>query len=288
MAPCQRRPKFHYQNLVRIYERMAMASNRSVDRALALLRQVASAGRPVRFADLLVSTGIPKATLHGLLASLEAAQFLQRTSDGYQVGIGAFEVGTAMPVPTSLRDAAAPWLDQLSEATRESCHFGLLDGGDVVYVDRRDSPGDGLRFTVRVGQRLPAYGTSLGKAMLAELDDDQVTRLYPRDLPPITERTLPTRARLLRELREVRAHGYAVESGESTPGVRCIGLAATTPHGIVGLSVTVPVHRAPADQLTTYLPVLREAIAGVRDGAVAGHWLKPRAAGEAARAVAAR
>lgn len=255
-----------------------MASNRSVDRALALLRDVATAGRPVRFADLLASSGIPKATLHGMLASLEAAQFLSRTPEGYQVGIGAFEVGTAMPVPTTLRDAAAPWLDRLSEATRESCHFGLLDHGDVVYVDRRDSLGDGLRFTVRVGQRLPAYGTALGKAMLAQFGDDEIVDLYPADLPAITERTLPTRAALLRALRQVRADGYATESGESTPGVRCVGLATATPHGIVGLSVTVPVHRASTDGLAGFVPLLQEAIRGVRDGVVAGAWLKPVAA----------
>ena len=148
---------FAHANKVRIYERSEVAAtNNSVDRALDLLRIVARSRGPVRFTDLVRISGIPKGTLHSLLASLEAAKFLERTTDGYRVGIGAFEVGTSMPVPASLRDAVAPALDQLSGKVHEACHLGMLAGGDVVYLDRRDT-GEGLRFASRIGQRLPAH-----------------------------------------------------------------------------------------------------------------------------------
>jgi len=216
---------------------------------------------------------MPKATVHVILASLESAQFLVRTAEGYQIGIGAFEIGTAMPAAASLRQAAAPWLDRLTLATQESCHLGMLSAGDVVYLDRRDSPGDGLRFTVRIGQRLPAYGTALGKAMLSQLTDAEISQLYPSDLPPVTEATLRSRAELLELLGDVRHRGFATESEESTAGVRCVGVAVAVPHGVVGLSVTAPVHRAGLDDLLQHVPLLREAIGSLRSAAVAGHWL---------------
>jgi IclR family acetate operon transcriptional repressor len=247
-------------------------TNHSVDRALSVLRLVAAAGRPLRFTELVDLTGIPKATLHGLLGSLEKARFLSRTQTGYQVGIAAFEVGTAMPVASSLRDAVAPVLDSLSAETKESCHLGVLVGTDVVYLDRRDT-GEGLRFASRVGQRLPAHATALGKAMLASLDDVELAKRYPARLSRVTPRTIATRADLLEILAEVRSRGYAVESEESTPGIRCIGMPVVAPDAILGVSVTVPVQRASEAQLLDFLPVLTVASTRIQEITGARHWL---------------
>jgi DNA-binding IclR family transcriptional regulator len=247
------------------------STNHSVDRALQVLQLVARLRRPVRFTELVDMTGIPKATLHALLGSLELSRFLEKTPSGYQIGMTAFEVGAAMPVPASLRDAVAPALDKLAAATGEACHLGMLVGTEVVYLDRRDS-GEGLRYTSRIGQRRPAHATGLGKAMLALLDDDALSGMYPNRLTRITAQTLTTRARLFDMLREVRAHGYAVESEESTPGVCCIGLAIDGPDGPLGLSVTVPVQRASREDLTRFLPALGEAIEHIGEVARVSRW----------------
>ena len=142
------------------------STNRSVERAVRLLRHLADAPGPIRFTELQVATGIPKGTLHGLLASLDAADFVHHSPRGYEIGIGAFEVGTAVRAPVSLRAAASPLLDDLFTSHGEACHFGLLSQGDVVYLDVRESV-HALRFTQRTGARKPAYSTALGKAMLA-------------------------------------------------------------------------------------------------------------------------
>jgi DNA-binding IclR family transcriptional regulator len=246
-------------------------TNHSVDRALQVLQLVAELRRPVRFTELVDATGIPKATLHGLLGSLEVSRFLEKTPAGYQIGMTAFEVGAAMPMPSSLREAVAPALDRLAAATGEACHLGILVGTEVVYLDRRDS-GEGLRFTTRIGQRLPAHATGLGKAMLALLDDDVLSKRYPERLTRVTRQTLTTRARLFEILREVRDHGYALESEESTPGVCCIGVAVDGPEGPLGLSVTVPVQRASVEDLPRFLPALAEAIEHIGEAARASRW----------------
>jgi len=247
------------------------ATNNSVDRALDLLKVVARSRGPVRFTDLVTITGIPKGTLHSLLASLEAAQFLDRSGDGYRIGIGAFEVGTSMPLPASLREGVAPALDQLASKTHEACHLGMLVGSDVVYLDRRDT-GEGLRFASRIGQRLPAHATGLGKAMLALLDDEEIAARCPKQLPRVTPRTVATREDLMTLIDEVRTRGYSLESEESTPGVCCIGVAVLGPDGPLGLSITVPVQRAHVNELSRYLPDLHEALERIHDVAVARHW----------------
>lgn len=247
------------------------ATNNSVDRALAVLQAVARARRPVKFTELASATSIPKATLHSLLGSLEEAEFLSRTSSGYVVGIAAFEVGTAMPVASSLRSAVAPILDRLASGTGEACHFGMLVGTEVVYLDRRDT-GEGLRFASRIGQRLPAHATGLGKAMLARLSDAELQALYPERLPMVMSDALITRARVFEIVAEVRNSGFALESEESTPGVCCIGMAVDTSDGPLGLSITVPTQRADVDDLPRFQPNLAEAITRIGEVAQASRW----------------
>jgi IclR family transcriptional regulator, acetate operon repressor len=262
---------------------MASGTNNSVDRALGLLQLVARARRPLRFAEMQAQSGIPKATLHALLASLEAADFVRRTVNGYEIGVAAFEVGTAVRAPVSLRNAASPLLDELL-SLGEACHFGMLDGGDVLYLDRRDYSQDALHYTARIGSRKPAYATALGKAMLALEADGRVESLYPDRLPALTLHTLTSRVGLLTELAGIRKRGYATESEESTPGVCCIGVAGRIRDTSYGLSITVPVVRIQAGGLAAkFLPAL-SAVLGRLDAALTtAEWFEPGALASSTR-----
>jgi IclR family acetate operon transcriptional repressor len=236
-----------------------LTSNNSVNKAIGLLQLLAGAPRPLRFTDIQAQSGIPKGTLHSLLASLEASDFVARSVAGYEIGLGAFQVGTAVRAPASLRSAASPLLDRLFEEHAESCHFGMLHDGDVVYIDRRDSS-HALRYASRIGTRKPAYATALGKAMLAEHPDEYVEKLYPETLPALTPTTITSRSTILEILGRVRRDGYAIESEESTPGVCCIGVAGRRNNLVYGVSITVPVQRAGLDDLPTFLPALNRTI----------------------------
>jgi DNA-binding IclR family transcriptional regulator len=250
------------------------STNRSVERAIRLLRHLADIPGPVRFTELQVATGIPKGTLHGLLASLEAADFVRHTPHGYEIGIGVFEVGTAVRAPVSLRAAASPLLDDLFTSHGEACHFGLLSQGDVVYLDVRESV-HALRFTQRTGARKPAYSTALGKAMLALQTDAAIAATYPSRLPSLTANTIPTRAGLMECVKQVRKNGYATESEESTPGVCCIGVAGTLSSLIYGLSITVPVQRAQVEDLPGFLPSLTTTISRLNSSLTTREWFTP-------------
>jgi DNA-binding IclR family transcriptional regulator len=247
-------------------------TNNSVDKALVLLRLLSRAQQPVRFTELQIESGIPRSTLHSLLGSLEVADFVRRSAAGYEISIAAFEIGTAVRAPASLRSAAAPLLDELYAEHRESCHFGMFHQGDVIYLDRRDST-HALRYATRVGDRKPAYATALGKAMLALDSDDEAKAYYPDGFQRLTPQTITSRSGFLDGLAIARRRGYSTESEESTPGVCCIGVASRRALVTYGLSITVPVQRARISDLPKFLPSLRRTIARLDGVLAASEWL---------------
>lgn len=232
--------------------------NESVMKAVHVLQLIASATAPMRFTELQSSSGIAKSTLHSLLASLEASDMVRRRVAGYEIGLGAFDIGTKVRVAASARASAAEALDSLLEEWGEVCHFGILSHGDVLYLDRRDSSQE-LRYVSAVGARKPAYSTALGKAMLALCADAEIERIYPETLVSLTDATITDRAHLLAELREVRSRGYATEHEESTPGVGCIGAAVRCSGELYGISVTIPTQRLNGMSLNSIYPSLHHA-----------------------------
>jgi IclR family transcriptional regulator, acetate operon repressor len=248
-------------------------SSRSADRALELLKIVARSPQPIRFSDLFRVTGTPKATLHALVTSLLRSGFLEGSTSGLRLGITAFEIGTMVPAITAAREGARAALDELHRSVGHTCHFGTLVSGEVLYLDRRDSP-YGLRFATRLGDRNPAYATAIGKAMLCLVPDEEVVATYPAALSPLTPNTLHTRADLLSELAEWRSRGYALESEESTMGVRCIGMATQGRSQPYGISITAPIHQVSLDQLEDMQPALALATKKVADGFAVSNWLR--------------
>jgi DNA-binding IclR family transcriptional regulator len=137
-------------------------------------------------------------------------------------------------------------------------HFARLDGADVVYLATRESQ-HYLRPFSRVGRRLPAYATSLGKAMLAERPDADVEKLVPADAAKLTEHTLD-RPSLLADLAAVRDRGYAIDDEEGTIGLRCFGVALRYDSPAVdAISCSVPIARLTPDAERTIVAALAKA-----------------------------
>lgn len=227
-----------------------MRTVRTVERALALLRMIAVSPEPVTFGQLHKASELPKASAHNLLTTLEESGFVFRDGNGrYSVGLAAFEVGSAHPVRTGLLRLAEPILRDLVKRHNETCHLGVLDHGDVLYVERLESS-QPVRLTTATGVRVPAYATGIGKALLSLGSDPEVKALYPGRLRPITPETLVSMPALLRDLAETRRRGYAIDNEESTAGVRCAGAAVSAPGWpAAGISLSVPLQRAPDDRL---------------------------------------
>jgi IclR family transcriptional regulator, acetate operon repressor len=219
---------------------------KSARRTIDLLETFAENPAWTSLADLHVRTGFPRSSLHGLLRTLRDAGWIETDAGGtrFRLGVRALICGTAYLD----RDPAMPYatdaLERIREQTGFTAHYARLSGSQVVYLETRESR-HSLHLVSRVGRTLPAYATSLGKALLAELTEQELASLLPTVLSPLTDRTITSRDRLRDELAAVRELGYASECGEGTAGVACA--AAVVPYRIPAtdaLSCSMPADQA--------------------------------------------
>jgi DNA-binding IclR family transcriptional regulator len=219
---------------------------KSARRTIDLLETFAENPAWTSLADLHVRTGVPRSSLHGLLRTLRDAGWIETDTGGtrFRLGVRALICGTAYLDRDPAMPHATEALERVREQTGFTAHYARLSGGQVVYLETRESR-HSMHLVSRVGRTLPAYATSLGKALLAELTETELTGLLPQSLAPLTENTITSRDKLRDELAVVRERGYAFEHEEGTAGVACV--AAVVPYRIPAsdaLSCSMPASQA--------------------------------------------
>jgi DNA-binding IclR family transcriptional regulator len=204
---------------------------KSARRTIDLLETFAANPAWTSLADLHARTGFPRSSLHGLLRTLRDAGWIETDAGGtrFRLGVRALICGTAYLDRDPVMPYATDALERIREQTGCTAHYARLCGDQVVYLETRESR-HSQHLVSRVGRTLPAYATSLGKALLAELTQDEVTGLLPATLSPLTDHTIATRDLLLTDLARIRDLGYATEHEEGTIGVACS--AAVVPYRI--------------------------------------------------------
>ena len=217
---------------------------KSAARALDLLDDIAAHG-PGTQLQLANRLGIPKSSLHALLRTMCARGWLDTDQTGsvYRLGIHSLTVSSAYLDGDPVLSRAAAVMDEVAAATEETVHLGRLEGADVIYTAKRESKHP-LRMHSAVGRRLPAYATSLGRAMLADQPEAVRAELVPQRIEPLTTQATTDRDALLAIIENAARVGYAMESEESCLGVRCFG-------------VSLPFSRATSDALSVAVPISR-------------------------------
>jgi IclR family transcriptional regulator, acetate operon repressor len=200
----------------------------SVNNALLLLLLFREQPR-VRLTDACKYLGVAHSTAHRLLAMLAHHGFVQQepVTRAYIAGPALVEVGLAVVGSLNVREQARPMMEELSSELGETVHLGVLEGSQVRYVDAVESE-RALRVVARTGTLVPAHCTSLGKALLSLMTDQQVAELYPASAEPFaarTERSITTQAKLIKEVSKARARGYALNAGETEDDVGSVAVA---------------------------------------------------------------
>ena len=222
-------------------------SIQSVDRALFLLETIAEAGGEATLTDLSVRTGLNISTCHHLLATLIQRGFAAKVPGRrlYALGARILYLGHACR-QVDLPRRAQPFLEAINAATGETVHLAALQGDQVVTVARREA-----RHAVRVdsgpiGKVDAPHATSLGKAIMAWLPEDEMQRMVAHGMKRFTENTITEFPVLVEDLRQVRRSGYSVDREEILPGVICIGAAVRDHAGTVigAISASTPTMRA--------------------------------------------
>ena len=217
---------------------------KSAARVLEVLEALATDG-PLTLRDLATLLQVPKSSMHALLRTMQWRGWLETDATGtlYGLGVRSLLAGSAYVDSDAVVRQTAPALDQLAQQTGETVHLGRLEGGDVVYLAKRESTHP-LRLFSSVGRRLPAHSVALGKALLAEMTPDAALACLPAQLPAMTPKTITDPARLLDDLDQIRRVGYAVDDEESASDLRCFGVALRQRAGTRdAISISVPVVR---------------------------------------------
>ena len=231
-------------------------------RVLAVLATFSAAHPDLTLTEISRRTGLPLTTAHRIVGELAEWGALERAADGrYRVGLRLWEVGALAPRGLGLRESAMPFLEDLYEVTRENVQLAVLDGTEVVYVERLSGRG-AVNVITRVGGRLPLHATGVGLVLLAHADPALQEQVIAGPLRRYTEKTICTPDELRRVLAEVRRTGVAVSDGQ----IELIALSIAAPvHGVRGevvaaLSVVVPAETSDA---RAYVPVVRAAARGI-------------------------
>jgi len=231
----------------------------SLARGLAVLRGFSDARGPQTIAQLSSQTGIPRAAVRRCLHTLKELGYVDAELNNYSLRPKVLALGYAYLASTPLAASAQPLLDQVSRALHESTSLAVLEDDEVVYLARA-ATARVMSVALGAGSRLPAYCTSLGRVMLAQLGPEQLDAYLARvALQPLTRHTVTAPAALRDVLAKVRADGYAVNDEELELGLRSIAVPVRGASGqvLAALNCGAQSSRVTVAQLEqTFLPVL--------------------------------
>jgi IclR family acetate operon transcriptional repressor len=225
---------------------MTASSHVAVDRALAVLSFLGSRPGGASLQEVAAHTGIPKPSLHRTLTAMRERGFATQAVPGgpYLLGPAALEAAFRFHAGLDLRRLMHPLATEVSKHFHQTCHVSVLDGANVVYVDKVEAD-LGVRITSVIGGRNPAYATGVGKALLAELlPDDDAVRAWVERYGPLqarTAHTATTAEALAKSLNDVRAFGWSVDDEESEDGLACVAARVPLVFGALAPRVAISV-----------------------------------------------
>lgn len=221
-------------------------SIRAVDRALDILLCFTNQTPQLTMTQIAEQVGMNKSTVHRLLGTLERRRFVQRnpTTGYYQLGIRLLQMAYLTLEHNDIRRYAGPYLRRLCEQHRETITFSTLDDADVVFLDVIESP-QRVKLAASTGQRMPAFSTAAGKAILAHLPNDMVMRILERGMPQFTQSTILSKEALLVNLELIRQQGFSISMQEYEDGINAVAAPVLNAEGfpIAAITVAGPAYR---------------------------------------------
>ncbi|WP_417705138.1 IclR family transcriptional regulator [Pseudomonas sp.] len=235
----------------------------SLARGLAVINAFQERKRHLTIAQISHRTEIPRAAVRRCLYSLMKLGYVTTDGRTYSLLPKVLTLGHAYLSSTPLAVSAQPYLDRLSEQLHEACNLATLEGEQVLYIARSAIPQRLISVDLSVGSRLPAYCTSMGRILLAALDDDQLQDyLAHAELQPKTSRTLYTPEALWECLQRVRHQGWCVVDQELEQGLRSLAVPVydSAGHVLAAMNVSTHAGRVPVSELEKrYLPLMLSA-----------------------------
>lgn len=234
--------------------------HRSTGRVLDILELIAANPAKYNLTEICQIMDCPKSSLHPILFTLAERNFLALDQNGhYRIDVSAYQVGNSYLSQLDIMNEVEKLLTNITNISLETSHFAILMGGDVFYLKKIDSS-ESIRMFSRVGTTLPAYATSLGKALLCDFELSDLKKLYPQGLSPLTNNTITDFDTLYAQLRQGRIDGFTYEIEESNQYIRCFAVPVRQKgHIVAAISSAIPIFRYSDDKADLIRTLLFDA-----------------------------
>ncbi len=243
-------------------------------KAFDLLRAFDSENRVMTLSELARASGLPKSTVHRILARLIELGAIEHHRSAYRIGLDMLRIGSTTPAG-SMRELVLPYLASLHSWSGQAVHFGVLRQFDVVYLEKV-APPNASHTPANIGGRVPANCTAIGKALLAFEDPDDLSMFLPSPMPRLSSCSITSIDVLMTELRQIRQGGLAREHDEVTQGFSSIAAPViVNGFAIAGLAIgyrtgTTLDPNIPTAMRNTAAQISRDIRAALADGRT--HW----------------
>jgi DNA-binding IclR family transcriptional regulator len=229
----------------------------SVSHALDVLEAFKGNEDELGVTELSARLGLPKNNVFRLLATLELRGYIEqnKASGNYRLGIKTFELGQIFRQRMGLLKQAHPVLEELEARCNESTYLSILQNGMIVYVDMVETT-HSVRIVPKLGQRVPAYCTAVGKMQLAYESQDEVERILDKiGLTSFTPNTITKKEQLLEHLKQIAQQGYAIDNEELEQEVKCVAtpIRDYTGRVIASICISGPVQRMSDERIQNEL-----------------------------------
>lgn len=232
----------------------------TIERTALILEILGHSPSGISLGELSEKVELPKGTTHRLITSLAYFDFIRQDplTKNYQLGFKLVDLGNLLLSEIDLRSEARPYLIRLSESVKETIHLVVLDNDKALYIDKVNlyPQSSGLQMISRLGSRIDLHCSSVGKVMLAHMDNSECKAIISRTgLTKRTSNTITDPARLMRYLATVRKNGYAIDDEENEEGIRCVAAPIQDERGVVkaAMSISGPTTRITPERINTEL-----------------------------------
>ena len=206
---------------------------RVLGRAFDILEALSAASVPMTLSEIATATGLSKSTAHRILGALHDRSYVHKTDSGtYTIGYKLVEIASTHINNLELLTEAAPFLSKITRELDLTAHLGILDGADVVYIEKLDGHPNSQLYT-QIGHRSPGFCSSIGKCLMAGMSREELGDVLDKcDFRKYTVNTITDRREFISHLRQVRLQGWAMDDEEYEQGHRCIGCAVYDYRGL--------------------------------------------------------
>lgn len=225
----------------------------SIDRAFTIIELLADHNEGLGITEISNGVGLHKSTVHRLLVTLIHKGYVMQDMDTnkYRLTLRLFELGSKRVENADILNVSKTYTKSLMESVNEIVHLVIVDSNEIVYIDKVEADNT-IRMTSNIGRRNPLYCTSVGKAILAFMSDEEVEEIWNNsEIKKFTDHTITDLSELKSELKKIKEDGYSVDDEENEIGVRCVGAPVFNRSGKIegAISISGPAIRVTKEKV---------------------------------------